>query len=219
MRIEVKKSDRKNPPEGLHAARLIQILDLGTQKNELYNKKEERVRLVWELLNCKFETEEGEEVSHIVGKEYSAKLSRKSHLRKAVEAMLGKPLVDGAQFSLETIAGAACQVQVIHKNGSGKNAHEVYANVDAVLPAGLDAKGKPMKYAQPSRDIVIFDINNIDDEILKNLPEFIQDTIMKSDEYEEYTAGAYQAKVEGKGKKAPAKAAKAAPTKSAKRGK
>jgi hypothetical protein len=220
MKVEVKKSERKNAPEGLHPARLIQIIDLGTQLNETYNKKERRVRLAWELIGVTFETEEGEDVNHLVSKEYSLKLSRKSHLRKAVEGMLGKSLNDGEDFDFDKLLDTQCQITIKHNNGTGKNAHEVYANVDAVLPVGKDPKGKPFKYDRAQRDLVMFSLDNIDDEVLSNLPEWLQDTIMKSDEYVAYTEGGYEEAQATKGKGPAAKkvaAKKAAPTKKGKK--
>jgi hypothetical protein len=212
MKVEVKKSDRKIPPAGLHPARLIQIVGLGTTLNENFNKREKRVRFAWELLGVTFETEEGEEVNHLISKDYSLKLSRKAHLRKHVEGMTGKALVDGEDFDLEKLLDIQCQIQVIHANGTGKNSNEVYANVDSVLPVGKDPKsGKPFKYDRATRDLVIFDIDNIDDEILSKLPDWLQDTIMKSDEYQAYTDGGYEEKQTSK--KAPAK--KAVPAKKA----
>lgn len=215
MKVEVKKSERKNAPEGLHAARLVQIVDLGTQLNETFNKKERRARLAWELIGVTFETEEGEEVNHLVSKEYSLKLSRKSHLRKAVEGMLGKSLNDGEEFSFEKLLDLQCQIQIKHNNGTGKNSHEVYANVDSVLPVGKDPKGKPFKYDRAQRDLVLFSLDNIDDEVLSKLPDWLQDTIMKSDEYEAYTEGGYAEKMDKQGKGPKAKGNAAAPKKPA----
>jgi hypothetical protein len=210
MKVEVKKSERKNAPEGLHPARLVQIVDLGTQLNETYNKRERRVRLAWELIGITFETEDGEEVNHLVSKEYSLKLSRKSHLRKAVEGMRGKGLTDGEEFEFEKLLDMCCQIQIKHNNGTGKNANEVYANVDAVLPVGVDPKSKkPFKYDRAQRDLLLFSLDNIDDEILSKLPDWLQDTVMKSDEYEAYTDGGYEEKVKTKAKPAPAKKAPA----------
>lgn len=207
MKLEVKKSERKNPPEGLHPARLVQIIDLGTQINETYNKEERRVRLAWELIGVTFETEEGEEVNHLVSKEYSLKLSRKSHLRKAVEAMLGKSLVEDEVFDFSKLLDIQCQVQIKHVNGTGKNANEVYANVDAVLPASVDPRTKKViKLDRAQRDLVLFSLEDVDDEVLSNLPEWLQDKIMASKEYEAYTDGGYEAKV--KAAKKPAKKAK-----------
>jgi hypothetical protein len=214
MKVEVKKSERKNAPEGLHPARLIQIVDLGTQLNENFNKKERRVRLAWELIGITFETEEGEEVNHLVSKEYSLKLSRKAHLRKAVEGMLGKSLDDGGEFEFKNLLDIQCQISIKHNNGTGKNAHEVYANVDSVLPVGKDPKGKAFKYDRAQRDLVLFSLDEIDEEVLGALPDWLQDTIMESDEYIAYTEDAQTTAVKGKKPQAvPTK--KSAPAKSA----
>lgn len=206
MKVEVKQSERKNAPEGLHPARLVQIIDLGTQVNETYNKEERRVRLAWELIGVTFETEEGEEVNHLVSKEYSLKLSRKAHLRKAVEAMLGKSLNEGEEFDFGKLLDIQCQVQIKHNNGTGKNAHEVYANVDAVLPAAKDPRtGKVIKLDRAQRDVVLFSLDSVDDDALAALPDWLQDKIMASKEYEAYTDGAYEQKVTAKKKTTPKK--------------
>lgn len=203
MKVEVKKSERKIPPVGLHPARLVQIVDLGTQLNETYNKEERRVRFAWELIGVTFETEDGEEVNHLISKEYSLKLSRKSHLRKAVEGMLGKPLVEDEVFDFSKLLDVPCQIQVVHNNGTGKNAHEVYANVDAVLPAPKDPKtGKPIKLDRAQRDLVLFSLEDVDNEVLSSLPDWLQDKIMSSKEYEAYTDGGHEAKVKAAKKSA-----------------
>lgn len=224
MKLQVKKSDRKVAPEGLHPARLIQIVDEGTHFSEEYNKKESYVRLGFELIGVTFETEEGEEVNYFLSRTYSKKLSRKSFLRKVVEAVLGKKLEDDTEFELKDLLNLPCQVQVVHKQGTGKNAHETYANIEAVLEVGTDpTTKKKLKYEQATRDVVIFSLEEgqIDDEILATFPEKLQDRIMASEEYEAYVGGGQQAESEAeeeeeapeppKKKAAPAKVAPARP--------
>lgn len=196
MKVEVKKSERKLCPEGFHPARLIQVIDLGTQKNEAYNKFEKRIRLAFDCVEQTFETEEGESVSHIVTREFAFKMTKKAHLRKFVEQLLGKKLEDGKPFDFEDIAGEAFNLNIVH-NKSEKNG-ETYANINTGAPL---TKGQ--KVAKSKRDVVVFDIDNIDDEVLESLPDWLQDVIMKSEEYKAYTGGDF----EEKDKKAKGKAA------------
>ena len=207
MKVDVVKSSIKLAPEGMQGAIIAQIIDLGTQENKFDpNKgKERRVWVSYELPDCKFETEDGEEVTHLIGKEYSAKLSGKSYLRLAIEAGLGKKLEDGKPFDLEKAIGLKVNVDVVHKkNAKGEDKARV-EDVKALV--------KGQKVSRGMRDQFVFSLDNIDDKMLASLPEFLQDIIMKSDEYEAYTDGGYEKKV--KGKKAPAK--KAAPARGNKR--
>jgi hypothetical protein len=228
MKITVKQSERKVAPAGLHPARLVQILYLGIQKNEKFNKKEARIRLVWELIGVTFENAEGEELNHMVGKEYSAKLSGKSFLRKAVEAMLGKALENDSEFEFEGLLDSQCQIQVSEGTNSKK---EPIALVDAVLPVAKDPKtNKPLKYDRAQRDMIYFTMEvdedgavTLDEGVLENLPEWIVNIILASEEYVAYQeqqaaafAEAQKTKKAPATKPAPAKtAAKAAPAKKA----
>ena len=81
------------------------------------------------------------------------------------------------EFNLRDIVGAPCLIQVIHKKGSND---KVYTNIASImkLPKGMAAP-------QRTLDTVIFDIDESDISELKQLPEWIANTIKASESWQQ----------------------------------
>jgi len=113
---------------------------------------------------------------------YGASLNRKSNLRKALTSWLGRELnVDEVQeFSWNEFAETPCLVQVTHKtNDSG----EVRTKVQSItaIPEGMDV-------APLTGELLIFDLENFDEEVFSNISEGIQAIVQKSPEYQALTS-------------------------------
>lgn len=181
----MKKIDVKNPPkvlapEGLHAARLIQIIRLGVQRSEKFNSETDQVLLGFELVDEKhvFNEERGEQ-PFVMSRTYSLGLGKKSNLRKIVENMIGKQLKENSTFDIETLAGEPCQIQVKHtENDKG----DKFANIDSVV-GPPKVKGKTVKVTRAENDIIVFDIDDFTKEQFDALADWIKTNIKKSKQW------------------------------------
>lgn len=172
-------SDFKLVEAGNHVARLISIIDLGTQDIEYMGEKKEmqKVRFTWELCN-ELEEFNGEKKTLVIGNDYTNSMGSKANLRKIIEGMIGAKLKDeeAANFdsdSFKEFLGKECLLNVIHNESKGKT----YANIASVSPL---AKGMtaPAQF-NPS---VFYEIGVSDQKVYDALPKFIKEKIMKSHE-------------------------------------
>lgn len=177
MKAEVKAKQRVLAPEGVHAARCINIIDLGTQHSEKYNSDTRQLQFTFELVDEThvFDEEKGEQ-PFIIGRKFSYNLGKRAALRKTIEAWIGKGLKEGSEFDIGSLLGEACQVQVVHNEGDNG---ETYANIAAVL-----APPKKGKVTRAASDLVILDLDEFDKEVFSSLPEWIQEIIKLSPEYD-----------------------------------
>jgi hypothetical protein len=172
------------PPVGTHPARCIHIIDLGTQR-DVYGPTQKKklirkVRINWELPNEKaiFDEEKGEE-SFMVGAEYTLSLNERANLRHVLESWRGEDFTEAQLkgFDMKVLIGKACMVAVIHRK-SKQNPGRVYAQVTSVvkLPKGM---GCP----KASLERINYDISNGEGGDYAKLPEWIQEKIQNSEEW------------------------------------
>jgi hypothetical protein len=166
-------------PEGIHPARCAWIVDLGTQHDD-YNGKSKRlrkVRISWELPNEKtvFDEEKGEE-PFLVSKEYTKTLGTKSNLRHDIESWRGKGFTgsEAEAFDLAVLLGKPCMVNVIHEVSK---LNRKYAKIIGVtpLPKGMQAPAQILPSLQ-------YSIEDGLEGAFKELPEFVRQKILASDE-------------------------------------
>lgn len=136
-----KKSDFLPPPEGVHNAVCVDVVDLGlvevTWKGK--TKKSHKVRITWEIDQ---EMPEGKG-RFIAMNRYTFSNDKKSNLRKMLKSWRGRDFTNEemASFNLEVIIGVPCQLVITHNEKDGT----IYANVESVIKAGkekLSASGK-----------------------------------------------------------------------------
>lgn len=168
-----------NPiPEGVHTAVCYGLIDLGMQYSEKFDKKAQKVLIMWELPDETYKAEDGEERPRMLSKEYTMSLHEKSGLRKDLQAWRGRAFTDEelAGFDLINILGKGCQIQIIHKDNNGKT----YANIASImgLPKGMVIK-KP-------ESTLVFDLDSVAAlHEIESLPQWIQDKIKMSETYQE----------------------------------
>jgi len=165
----------ENTPEGTFAARCYQIIDLGHQTVIWEGQASVKpiVRITWEI---------SEKMSDgrpfVISKEYTARITPKSSLKKDLEAWRGRAFTDQelANFSLENVLGKPCMLQVTHK----KSGDKTYSNVSSImsLPKGMPCE----ELVNPA---VTFDIQEFNKTVFETLPEFIRKKILMSKEMEE----------------------------------
>jgi hypothetical protein len=171
------------PPEGNHLARCIRVIDLGTQ-TDAYNgkpKKYHRVMLGWELPDEKavFDEERGAE-PFLVSKEYTLSLNERANLRHDLESWRGKGFSEAERkaFDISRVLGAVCMVNVIHRVSAKKRK---YPSVTGITPVPKGMKDLVPKQVLPSIKYLIEDRGGGAFEVL---PEFVQEKIKASEEWE-----------------------------------
>lgn len=133
------------PPEGLHRAAVVDIIDLGIKETPWGLKH--KVRLVLELDKAK---KDG--TPFTAAKQFTAVLGEKSNLDKFISAIRGQAFTakEREKFKLASLVGLSCQVLIQYVEKDGKR----FANITTGLKAGevpYQASGK-YKRPEPKKD-------------------------------------------------------------------
>lgn len=134
MGIPFKRSeDTFSPcPEGLFHAVCCDVIDKGLVETQ-YGKKF-KVMVVWQVDE---ENPDNDDKRYTVRQMFTNSDNEKAKLRLALESWRGKRFEQDEMdaFDIESVVGAPCQVQVVHRIGKES---KVWANVQAVVPASKD---------------------------------------------------------------------------------
>lgn len=167
-------------PEGTYAAVCHMLIDLGMQHNETYNKTSRKVLIGWQLPEETIEID-GEEQPRTITQRYTLSLGDRSNLRADLAAWRGRDFTpeELKAFDLRNIVGAPCLINVIHREDGGKR----YVNISSImaLPRGMQ---KPQMVGTPT----IFDLDESPLSEIKSFPNWIAETIYKSETYQERLA-------------------------------
>lgn len=160
---------------GTYFAVCIGVVDLGEQQTT-YNGKTRyvnQVQVIFELPEEQIEVD-GEMQPRWLSRRFALSASKKSSLRKFIESWYGKKLSDDAadEFEVFDIVGNAALLSVVLSEDGQ------YANISsaAALP-----KGTPAPIAKS--EFIRFDVDKWDDELLKKLPEYLQELVKNSTQY------------------------------------
>lgn len=185
---------RPDLEQDTYPAVCIGVYDLGTvtYKNSKYEPKP-TIAFVFEFPDVP--DEEGfPKTKHV---EFSAGLSPKSNLRKFLVAWRGKEFDDSEikDFDVRPFLGKPCQIQIVHRAGTGEKSDSVYANIGSIMKPARGQIGP-----EPSRTPAYFDLADGDPRIPGAVPEDIKAKIVASPEYADLKAGrtAMAAKPAGK---------------------
>jgi hypothetical protein len=182
MKAPIVKQNYEQLEAGNYMARLYQIIYIGTVLVEWkgVDKMQSKIRLSFEFPTEKrvFNEENGEQ-PYVLSREFTFSMNKKGNFRPMIESWLGKKLSDeeAIDFDIDTMIGKEAMVNVVHNQANNGN---TYANISTVSPL---MKGS--KCPQPINKQVIFGINNWNQEFFDDLPDFIKEKIMTSDEYKE----------------------------------
>jgi hypothetical protein len=185
-----KGKPRELCPEGTHQAQLISITDVGTQEpNTPGFNKSRRVYFNFEVTERNIKKEDGS--PFFLRRDYT--FSEKSkNLLKDLKAWLNvKSLKD---YNIDSALGQYALIKVSHTDD------EQYDNITNI--SELPKSVKPGKATTP---LSSFYLDEFDEDAFKALPQWIQDKIVKSDEYPEIAADLKKNKTAGKAAKEPAK--------------
>jgi len=162
-------------PEGTHGARLLQVIDLGTQDG-IYGPKR-NLMVTFELPSKPME--DGR--PYTITAWYTASLNRMGNLRGDLTSWLGRELTgeEIQNFSWKIFSNTPCLVTITHKtNDSG----ETRAKVQSItaVPEGMDI-------APLVGELLTFDLENFDEAVFAKIPEGIKAIIEKSPQHQALT--------------------------------
>lgn len=159
---------------GVYFAVCIGVIDLGEQYSEKFKNYSNKVQFVWELPSETIEVD-GKQEPKQLSKEFAIATKKNSGLRTFISSWNSKAYTDEEFQEVELFdqIGKACQLNVVISE-SGE-----YANVDSVMPI-------PKGFTAPesSTTPILWDMDNWNDEVFKTLPEWVQDKIKKSTQYQ-----------------------------------
>lgn len=184
MKLKTSQRERILAPEGVHNARCIRIIDLGTQETKWGSKR--KIQLALELVDesAVFNEDKGEE-NFVVYKQYSMSLAPKATLTKDIGTWLNKKFNKNDEFDLESLLNAPCIVQIQHGEDEDGN---VYNNVAAIM---APKKGDKVSKAKNEIYSVFLSEDEFDQENFDLLPGFMKEKLSKTPEFEE-CGGSYE---------------------------
>jgi len=179
-------------PEGIpciegdtYQAVCYQVIDLGTQRNTVYNVNQKKVIIGWEIPELRIDIDrEGVKMNlpRAISKTYTNSLSEKANLTADLVNWRGCEFTQEEldNFDLGKVVGKNCLLTVINKNNTkGKRIAQV---------SGVSKLVKGMKVFEPENPILTYDMDR--DGILNipaGLPDWIKKLIMESLEYKGVT--------------------------------
>lgn len=180
-------ASRPLTPSGTHIARCFKLIDLGTQHDEYKGQPKilQKIRIYWELPNelAVFKEDKGEE-PYSISSEYTASLGEKANLRHHLEGWRGRQFTEEELkgFDLKSIVGKPCMITVVHQKS--KDGTRTYDKVTSVSALPKDPKTKKAIEVPPQVNAsVIYDIEDGENQVFNELPEWIQKIIRESDEF------------------------------------
>ena len=175
MKIKDRAKPKTPPVEpGVYMAVCVGVVDLGEQHSEKFNNYSNKVKFVWALPGETIEID-GKVEERQLSREFSVATKKTSKLRTFLGSWNSKNYSDDEYMELDLFeqVGKACQLNVV-LNDTGE-----YANVDSVMPI---PKGMPAPTSKTA--FFTWDMDNWDDAAFENLPQWTQEQIMKSTQYQ-----------------------------------
>lgn len=179
MKVKERAKPKLPPVEpGVYIAVCVGVIDLGEQYSEKFKSYANKVKFIWEIPSETVEVD-GKQEPRQLSKEFTISASKKGNLRGFISSWNSKTYSDDEFLDLDLFdqVGVPCQLNVV-LNETGE-----YANVDNLMPL---PKGFPVP--ESSGRYIKWDMQNWDDEVFKTLPEWIQEQIKKSTEYQKQHA-------------------------------
>ena len=174
MTIIAKSAETSYPkvPIGVHKARCVKVIDLGTQKQEYGGEIswKRQILVIWELPE-----ELNNDQPMTISKFYTLSLHEKANLGIDLTSWRGRPFTETEKqgFDVTKLIGVTCQVNVMHKD-NGKE------DISSIMPLGKD--DKIAEQFNPSVSFDIGDYQKGQKETFNQLSEGIRRMILRSKE-------------------------------------
>lgn len=164
-------------PAGNHLAVCFQVIDLGTQQVEWSGqvKKQRKIILGWELPNEKMD--DGQ--PFMISSRYTFSSFERAKLMLHLNSWRGRPFTDEeyGSFEMENLIGKGCFLNLIHE--PSKDGSRTYCNI-----ASIAALPKGTKTPELTNQPVYFSLDEPDEAVWHELPEWMQEIISRSPEYQ-----------------------------------
>lgn len=163
---------------GVYLGLCIGAIDLGEQYSELFKKYANKMLYVFEFPTETVEVD-GKQEPRQLSKEFNISASKKASIRAFLSSWNGKNYSDEEFEEVELFdqLGKACMVNVVvSENGE-------YSNIESVMPL---LKGMPVPESHTEH--IRWDMDAWDDELFQKLPEWVQEKIKKSTQYQKIHA-------------------------------
>lgn len=163
-------------PAGMHLARCISLIDLGTHVSEMYNRANRKLSVGWELPNESRKKGDFAGKPFILAKWYTLSWGEKANLRIMIQTWRGKPFSgeETKAFQISKILGQPCMLSVNHEHKNGNDR----AIITAVTPIP-----KEMACPEQITPILKFSLDEFDQQIFESLSDGVKKHIMQSPEY------------------------------------
>ena len=159
-------------PIGVHKARCVKVIDLGTQRQEYSGEIswKRQILVIWELPE-----ELNNDQPMTISKFYTLSLHEKSNLGKDLTSWRGRPFTETEKqgFDVTNLISVPCQLNVMHKD-NGKE------HISSIMPLGKD--GKIAEQFNPSVSFDIDEFQKGQKETFNQLSEGIRKMILRSKE-------------------------------------
>lgn len=175
MKIKDRAKPKTPPVEpGVYMAVCVGVIDLGEQYSEKFKNYSNKVKFVWALPSETSEID-GKTEERQLSKEFTFSVSKKGGLRTFLESWNSKTYSDDEFAELDVFdqIGKPCQLQVV-LNDTGE-----YSNVANLMPL---PKGMPAPVSNTA--FITWDMEAWDDTVFEALPEWTQEQIKKSTQYQ-----------------------------------
>ncbi|MCI8594924.1 MAG: hypothetical protein HFF09_06675 [Oscillospiraceae bacterium] len=182
MALTVKENggSRVAPMEaGTYPARCVGVIDLGVQYNEKWDKRQEKLRLIFEFPTERMELDGGDKPRWL-SKKYTASLNEKAELYRDLCAWRGVPFTPEELngFDMRKLLGAPCMVCVVNHERNGNT----YTDITAISRAMKGMEVPPLE-----NEALLFDMDGDVEEakaVFEKLPQWMRDEVARSDTWQ-----------------------------------
>ena len=181
MKIKDRAKPKAPPVEpGVYPAVCVGFVDLGEQYSEMFKNYANKGMFIWDLPYETIEVD-GKQQPRQLSREFTLSASKKGNLRAVLESWNSTTYSDEAFSELELFdqVGKPCQLQVV------LNDTKEYSRVANLMPL---AKGTPAPTTETK--LIYWDMDKWDDAVFAELPEWVQEKIKKSTQYQKEHAPA-----------------------------
>lgn len=176
MALLAKKKTKSSVPSldaDTYPAVCIGVVDLGEQHSEIYKNYQNKVMFLFEICGETVDVD-GEAKPRWLSKEFTLSLSEKSNLAKTIASWTGVELTEDTYDVTQLIGKPAMVVVTVKETDNG-----TFNDITVIA-----SPPKKMQMPEAESETICFEIENWDDEVFAKLPEWIQNKIKKSTEYQ-----------------------------------
>lgn len=171
-------------PSGNYIARCYQMIQIGTTTEVIMGKTvtAPKVRIGWELPTEKkvFDEAKGEQPL-VISMDFTLSMHSKSTLRKTLASWRGKDFAEdeAKAFDVTKLLGKPCFLNVIHRPGVA-DPTKMYEKIASITPLP-----KGVTCPDQITPLFVLSYDEWSDDKFKSLPEFIQEKIKSSSEFQQ----------------------------------